>query len=338
MFWGNLAGEDTPAGKAMSYLFNEPEEVSEVDIASSSRQEIASQQGLTGVESSEAKAPEVEPSEARLSEIESLTVYELPSDNDVLAVSGSIDSEMQTQSVEKQPVEKIAEESIENNNFTVSAAGNRGAEPAVIEIKSENREEGGSIEQQQVSSSHDYKQYDNTMHVKREAAEIVQAALESSAEVVTTNIQSKSAVNTVQASINNETRDTFVSAQVEQQLLDLNRRGRVINPSQQNDAIRASWNKARKSFYLRDFALSEKKYQYIIDNTEDNYDIFGELGNVYFYQGKTAQAAAAYYEAAVILVRKGQIRRAESLINLLRTLDKAKAVELQKIIDDSHEP
>ena len=39
------------------------------------------------------------------------------------------------------------------------------------------------------------------------------------------------------------------------------------------------------------------------------------------------EAANAYFEAAAILVRKGQRNRARSLIGLLRNLDKSKADE-----------
>jgi len=73
----------------------------------------------------------------------------------------------------------------------------------------------------------------------------------------------------------------------------------------------------------------------VISNTTDNFDAYGELGNVYFNQGKKVEAAQAYFEAASILVQKGQIGRARSLMGLLRHLDKNKATELQKLIDSA---
>lgn len=105
------------------------------------------------------------------------------------------------------------------------------------------------------------------------------------------------------------------------------------NPSEKNPDVRASWITARKSYYQRNYELSEKSYQQVIDNTEDNYDAYGELGNVYFNQGKNKQAAAAYYGAAAIFVRTGNLSRARSLIGLLRRLDRSKADELQQLID-----
>lgn len=127
----------------------------------------------------------------------------------------------------------------------------------------------------------------------------------------------------------------FVSAELEKQLNNVDEQGRVVKESKPADVVRESWIAARKSFYQRNYELSEKNYQDVIANTKDNFDAYGELGNVYFNQGKKKQAASAYYEAAAILVRKGQVNRAKSLMGLLRHLDKAKAEELKVLIDSS---
>ena len=129
--------------------------------------------------------------------------------------------------------------------------------------------------------------------------------------------------------------DKFISPIVERQLSNVDSNGKVINQSVQGDTIRESWITARKSFYRRQYELSEQSYQDVINNTTDNFDAYGELGNVYFNQGKKEAAAMAYFEAASILVRKGQIRRAKSLMGLLRHLDKNKANDLQKLIDSA---
>ena len=125
----------------------------------------------------------------------------------------------------------------------------------------------------------------------------------------------------------------FVSPEIERQLENVNDQGKVVDDTQRSEAVRASWITARRSFYQRKYDLSEQNYRNVIDNTEDNFDAYGELGNVYFNQGKKQQAAAAYFEAAAILVRKGQIDRAKSMVGLLNLLDKGRAVELQKLID-----
>ncbi len=107
----------------------------------------------------------------------------------------------------------------------------------------------------------------------------------------------------------------------------------MINEPLQGDAVRERWIMARKYFYQQKNAFSEKSYQEVIDSTTDNFDAYGELGNVYFNQGKKEKAAVAYYEAAVILVQKEQASRARSLMGLLRHLDKNRAGDLQELIE-----
>ena len=127
--------------------------------------------------------------------------------------------------------------------------------------------------------------------------------------------------------------DKFIPADVAKQLDNVDENGKAINTSQ--DAIRSLWITARKSFYQRNYDVSEQSYLQVIDKTKDNFDAYVELGNVYFNQGKNKKAASAYYEAAAILVRNGQANRAKSLMGLLRRLDESKADELARLIDST---
>jgi tetratricopeptide (TPR) repeat protein len=131
------------------------------------------------------------------------------------------------------------------------------------------------------------------------------------------------------------TGEKFIPPEIEKQLSNVDEQGKVIDPSQASISVKESWVTARKSFYQRDYEKSIQSYQDVIDNTEDNFDAYGELGNVYFNQGKKQQAASAYFEAAAILIKKGQVNRAQSLMGLLRHLDKAKAEELQALIESA---
>lgn len=162
-----------------------------------------------------------------------------------------------------------------------------------------------------------------------------------------TSQQSKVSVNDTPSTIEDSAvsagapvKDIFVSPDVEEKLNNVDDIGEAVaasqlNPKVKSTGVKASWITARTLYHQRKYELSEKSYQQVIDNTEDNYDAYGELGNVYFNQGKNAQAASAYYEAAAILVRMGQRSRAESLIGLLWRLDPSKADELQKLIDSA---
>ncbi|NOQ88273.1 MAG: hypothetical protein GQ550_05055 [Gammaproteobacteria bacterium] len=253
MFWGNLAGENTPAGKALAYLSSEFVEVENFINAVKAKQAKRSGEQLTA--SSEA-------------------------------------------------------------NNTVAAKK--------------------SITQQPVSISYSH----NQMRVKQNSTGDVQSERLLQADAATASNQARPMAEPVSTIRQGETAesnapDKFVSTEVERQLDNVDKSGNVINESLQGDSVRESWVTARKSFYLRKYELSEQSYQNVIANTTDNFDAYGELGNVYFNQGKNEKAAKAYFEAASILVRKGQVRRAKSLMGLLRHLDKSKADDLQKLIDST---
>ncbi|MBE9560721.1 MAG: hypothetical protein IMF15_08020 [Proteobacteria bacterium] len=268
MFWGNLAGEDTPAGKALAYLSSEFVEVEEFINAVKAKQ-------------------------AQLSTDKNTT------EGEQLTASADPDKMI---AAENSPMQQPAQQ------------------PA----------------QQPVSISYSH----NQMRVKQNSAGDIQAERLPQTNVAAVSNQPRQfaepvpAVRRAEAAVN-KAPDKFVSTQVEKQLDNVDVQGKVIDKSLQAGTVRESWVTARKSFYQRKYDLSEQSYQDVIANTEDNFDAYGELGNVYFNQGKNDKAAKAYFEAASILVRKGQIRRAKSLMGLLRHLDKSKADDLQKLIDST---
>ena len=254
MFWGNLAGEDTPVGKAIAYLSEEFVEVeSFVDAVKSKQAELANERSAT-----EKPVAQAEPE---------------------LTAEQPINQNVEQQAIVQQPVN--------------------------------------------ISYTH------NQQPVKQ-----------SSMAVSNNEAYSKGAEVTVDAPISpsaamNATGEKFIPPEIEKQLSNVDERGKVIDPSQASISVKESWVTARRSFYQRDYDKSIQSYQDVIDNTEDNFDAYGELGNVYFNQGKKQQAASAYFEAAAILIKKGQVNRAQSLMGLLRHLDKAKADELQALIESA---
>ena len=254
MFWGNLAGEDTPAGKAIAYLSDEFVEVESFVEA------VKSKQAELDNERSSAETP-VDMAEPELTAEQSSA------------------RNVEQQAIVQQPVN--------------------------------------------ISDSH------NQQPVKQ-----------SSMTVSDTEADIKDAEVTANAPISppaalNAAGEKFIPPEVEKQLSNVDEQGKVIDPSQASISVKESWVTARKSFYQRDYEKSIQSYQEVIDNTEDNFDAYGELGNVYFNQGKKQQAASAYFEAAAILIKKGQVNRAQSLMGLLRHLDKAKAEELQALIESA---
>ena len=66
--------------------------------------------------------------------------------------------------------------------------------------------------------------------------------------------------------------------------------------------------KAREAYWLRDFELAEQQYHKLTQLEPDNPDGYGEMGNMYFSQGKWEEAAAAYYQAGARLLNDGLVQ------------------------------
>ena len=271
MFWGNLLGKETPAGKAIAYLSSEFVEVADFVDAVKAKQ-------------AELNVGKTSPQD--------------PSDNNVIG-SGAAE--------------------------TVGIAGSSAVvEPAAIDKRTIGRP---AINHQSTDARSEGQAQVNAQSYGQRAPV---ATMQPKQDALASG--GRNAPATVNSS---RTGGGFVSPEIERQLENVNNQGKVVDDSQRSEAVRASWITARRSFYQRKFDLSEQNYRNVIDNTEDNFDAYGELGNVYFNQGKKQQAAAAYFEAAAILVRKGQIDRAKSMVGLLNLLDKGRADELQKLIDSA---
>lgn len=92
---------------------------------------------------------------------------------------------------------------------------------------------------------------------------------------------------------------------------------------------------ARESFWKNDYAAAEAGYRSLIDLDPANPDGYGELGNLYFSQGKWEEAATAFFEAGKRLVASGHNQQASGLVNVIRGLNGAQADELETLISDS---
>ena len=286
MFWGNLAGSDTPAGKAIAYLSTEFVEVEEFINAVKSKQqsmqdarEDEHQQGLASSQGQDA-------------------VYESePRAVATTAIGGTADMSQSADEAQTETAIAFSENIQQQPPVTISYSQNQ------------NR-------------------------VKQNSAAIVEQLDAASPEfAAVSNSAVPAGEDTAGPATKKSGKDIFVPVEVEKQLENVDGHGKVIDASQQAGSVKDIWVTARKSFYQRDYKLSEESYLRVIDSTEDNFDAYGELGNVYFNQGKNKQAADAYFEAASILVRKGQANRARSLTGLLRHLDRSKAEELKKMIE-----
>ena len=91
---------------------------------------------------------------------------------------------------------------------------------------------------------------------------------------------------------------------------------------------------AREAYWLRDYTTAEEKYQAMIDLDPSNPDGYGELGNMYFSQGKWELASATYFEAGKRLADEGLLEQARQLVDVLKGLQGPQAKALEKYIAD----
>ncbi|MCW8855620.1 MAG: hypothetical protein OQK72_13040 [Gammaproteobacteria bacterium] len=86
---------------------------------------------------------------------------------------------------------------------------------------------------------------------------------------------------------------------------------------------------ARQSFWNGNAQASEKLYLDLVGLEDGDPDIYGELGNVYYAQGKWKQAGKAYYEAAVRLLALKQDSQVSYLLRVIQGLDMESADKLR---------
>lgn len=85
---------------------------------------------------------------------------------------------------------------------------------------------------------------------------------------------------------------------------------------------------ARSAFNKGAIDESEKYYIQLTELDHDNADIFGELGNVYYSQGKWDEAGQAYYEAAIRLITERKYEQVNYLQQVIRGLNTELAEKL----------
>lgn len=96
----------------------------------------------------------------------------------------------------------------------------------------------------------------------------------------------------------------------------------------QADSAQAALMDARSAYWKREYATAESKYQELAQTQPDNPNAHGELGNVYYAQGKWKLAAASFAQAAEMLHKQGHRGRAAYLHRIIQGLDAEQASEL----------
>ena len=89
-------------------------------------------------------------------------------------------------------------------------------------------------------------------------------------------------------------------------------------------------NRARLAFQNGDSKKAIRLYQELGSLNPDNPNAYGELGNIFYLQGKWKQAGQVYYEAAVRLLRQGQTGQVQYLYRVIHGLDRESAEKLRR--------
>jgi tetratricopeptide (TPR) repeat protein len=323
MYWGNLLGSGTPAGKALAYLSNQFEVVDNFVKETRARQsgETTDTERDTVVSANEAAPDKTTPTDEQNTPAHETVVSE-----EVEQTSQQQPAQTEPHPADSQAVKPIAANSTPSDDTADSVS--RPEQPA----------ETQTVAEQPVSVTYQY----NQQRVTQDSSGNVSAAKVAppqNASMAESGTQAEPQVeipaDEAPAAPDKQAGTRFVTPEIEQQLNNVDDSGHVINPSIPGEAVRQSWVEARKSFYRRDYEKSIENYKKVIENTQDNFDAYGELGNVYFNQGKNKEAADAYFQAASILIKHGQLRRAYSLMGLLRRLDAEKSQELYQLLEQS---
>jgi tetratricopeptide (TPR) repeat protein len=89
---------------------------------------------------------------------------------------------------------------------------------------------------------------------------------------------------------------------------------------------------ARQSYWMGNVLAAENIYLKLADAEDDNPDVYGELGNVYYSQGKWNEAGKAYYEAAIRLLELDRNNQVDYLLRVIQGLDSDSAEKLKQKI------
>ncbi len=103
--------------------------------------------------------------------------------------------------------------------------------------------------------------------------------------------------------------------------------------TQPSQEITALWQTARRNAWEGNNDAAIGSYRELIKLQPDNYDVYGEMGNVLIQQGDAAGAVEAYSQAALILGKSGYPQAAWDVMNIVAQLDKDKAQQLHEVLD-----
>jgi predicted negative regulator of RcsB-dependent stress response len=98
----------------------------------------------------------------------------------------------------------------------------------------------------------------------------------------------------------------------------------------ETESTPATLQEARMAAWKGQWDKAEAAYRQLQQENPEDFNIHGELGNLYYMQRKGKEAAEAYYQAATLLAAQGYQRDAMRLMQIIRRLDPALGNKLQQ--------
>jgi tetratricopeptide (TPR) repeat protein len=109
-------------------------------------------------------------------------------------------------------------------------------------------------------------------------------------------------------------------------------------PAVTSEQILNTWQQARIAAWYGDSARAIEYYQTVITLQPDNFDAYGEMGDVMLYSGDRDGAVAAYYQAALLLDETPYRHLAWYLLQVIAGLDPQSADQLYGQLLDRSQP
>lgn len=108
--------------------------------------------------------------------------------------------------------------------------------------------------------------------------------------------------------------------------------GESDNNAQGEGTSEQIWRQARLAALQGEFAVAIEHYRALVARQPDNFDAYGEMGNVLLNSGDREGAAEAYYQAAVLLNNTPHRMMAWRLLTVLSWLAPEKADKLYQAL------
>ncbi len=105
----------------------------------------------------------------------------------------------------------------------------------------------------------------------------------------------------------------------------------AINEADANIALNL-WQTARRAAWDGNSDAAIENYRTLIKLQPENYDAYGEMGNVLLEKGDNESAVEAYSQAALLLSQSGYPQAAWHVMNIVAKMDQTKADELHQTL------